>query len=286
MQKGTCKSQRGLPFYRNTQPLISRWEVKRLCCGQFMLNVCRAFLVLFFSIACAYCSTVFAWSQQGHLVIADLAYAQLSPVAKKKVDDLLSEFYQGNSLKAFEQASTWADALRFKKIDTYNSWHYIRTPIMRDKMVVLPDLPKPNVLTASITQSMVLQDPSSTKSQKAWALRMLIHLIGDLHQPLHVATLVNATFPRGDLNGLKFHLKSRYKTLHYFWDVGGGILAYKKKKNFRLKQLVKSLQQKIRDPNDTILRQSPAQAIVQWVNDAYDIANQDVYQLEKNTKIT
>lgn len=249
-----------------------------------MLNIQKAFLLLFFSAVCSYCQPLFAWSKQGHLVIADLAYVQLSPVTKKKVDALLSEFYQGNSLKAFEQASTWADFLRFKKIDTYNAWHYIRTPIVRDIMAAPPDIPKPNVLTASIAQSLILQDASSTNSQKAWALRMLIHLIGDLHQPLHVATLVNTQFPRGDLNGLKFLLKARYKTLHYFWDVGGGILAYKKKIHFRRHQLVKSLRSQS-NSKDTVLRQSPTQAIEQWVNDAYRIADRDVYQLQTNTKI-
>ena len=54
-------------------------------------------------------------------------------------------------------------------------------------------------------------------------LRFLIHLIGDIHQPLHNTSLVNSQFPKGDKGGNLFLIKTRLKSvkdLHTFWDRG------------------------------------------------------------------
>ena len=52
--------------------------------------------------------------------------------------------------------------------------------------------------------------------------RLMIHIIGDIHQPLHTATLFSAEFPKGDMGGNLFEIiylkKKSYKELHEFWD--------------------------------------------------------------------
>ena len=52
-------------------------------------------------------------------------------------------------------------------------------------------------------------------------LRFLIHLVGDIHQPLHNCSLVNKEFPKGDKGGNDFKIVTQWKTInnmHFYWD--------------------------------------------------------------------
>lgn len=54
-------------------------------------------------------------------------------------------------------------------------------------------------------------------------MRFLVHLLGDIHQPLHNVSLVTKDFPKGDMGGNKFEVDTGYrsiKDLHTFWDAG------------------------------------------------------------------
>lgn len=61
---------------------------------------------------------------------------------------------------------------------------------------------------------------SNEEEAKSVALRLFIHLVGDIHQPLHCATLVNPDFPHGDAGGNAFPLKYHYSVdnLHALFD--------------------------------------------------------------------
>ena len=54
----------------------------------------------------------------------------------------------------------------------------------------------------------------------SFAIRLLIHYIGDIHQPLHMAALVDERFPAGDKGGNSYLLKNHYSSpeLHAVWD--------------------------------------------------------------------
>jgi len=65
------------------------------------------------------------------------------------------------------------------------------------------------------------KDSDSTfdgKFQKSFALRMLIHFIGDIHQPLHMATQFTPDHPNGDRGGKEFKIQNYYPTIHALWD--------------------------------------------------------------------
>ena len=54
---------------------------------------------------------------------------------------------------------------------------------------------------------------------RSLALRLFIHLISDLHQPMHTVSMFNTDFPEGDFGGNKFYVKGlRIKNLHDLWD--------------------------------------------------------------------
>ncbi len=160
------------------------------------INYCIIF-TLFFCLS----PLAFAWNATGHKLVAQIAYVQLNEEVKQQVDELLN--YQ------FINASVWADQVRAKGNDTMNTWHYINLPTPS---------PQKNVVDAIIDTQAILKNPGASKKQKQWALRGLIHWVGDIHQPLHTITR--------DRGGTLFFLtKNPYgKNLHQLWDNGAGAL--------------------------------------------------------------
>jgi len=226
-------------------------------------------------------SLSFSWNSQGHLIIAQIAYDKLTPRTKKSVNEFFEALIKKGEQTDFIRSSTWADELRYKNINAYNQWHYIHLPINFTHSIK-PEAP--NIKTACKAQVARLLSPHYSLVEKAWSLKMLIHLIGDLHQPLHVATLYNDKFPYGDLNGLKFRVKSKYKNLHRFWDSGGGILAYKKSKVRHRITLVKQLLRHNNLPINSI-RLEPDKLIDAWLEDSFIKAKNHAYQQKYNKKL-
>lgn len=66
---------------------------------------------------------------------------------------------------------------------------------------------------------------------KSYALRMLVHFVGDIVQPLHSMSRYNTEYPRGDAGANAFKLKRRYgvSSLHSLWDK----VLYKERNNIR-----------------------------------------------------
>ena len=62
--------------------------------------------------------------------------------------------------------------------------------------------------------------PGNENAAKSYALRLLIHYVGDIHQPFHAENLYSTTFPDGDAGGNLFTLPSHYSSneLHAVWD--------------------------------------------------------------------
>ncbi|MDE2103403.1 MAG: S1/P1 nuclease [Patescibacteria group bacterium] len=194
------------------------------------------------------CVTSYAWSSPGHMVIAAIAYRDLSVTERANVDELLRHHpdYQKwtNSIRGgapdlglgayiFMRASVWPDEIR-RKGNPYDhpEWHYIDYPLTPPNF---PELPAPspgNDILYGIRQSeMMLTNQTSTSEEKAVYLSWIIHLVGDIHQPLHCATLVNADYPApfGDKGGNNFYVRPTEApvSLHAIWDkaLGSGINA-------------------------------------------------------------
>src|SRR5690349_6886376 len=120
------------------------------------------------------------WWDLGHRVVARIAETRLTPHTRAAVRDILG----GQSLA---DASVWADNIRQYRHDA-DKLHYVNIPL-RDT-VYLPErhCPAGQCVIAAIEQDrQVLADPAASPDQRAEALRFLIHFVGDLHQPLHVA---------------------------------------------------------------------------------------------------
>jgi nuclease S1 len=177
-----------------------------------------------------------AWGDDGHKAIALIAERYLTPDAKRQVDAMLAADTDNLTKHDIANAATWADRYRDanRRRDNYDAtkrWHYV------DLEIDDPDIkaacygrkPLPPGTPASIGDKMAcvvdkiaqfaaeLGAPGTDAEERVIALKFLLHLVGDMHQPLHSAD-------HGDAGGNKvliivdgFEHKTK-DNLHGFWD--------------------------------------------------------------------
>lgn len=183
-------------------------------------------------------SQVFAWGPAGHMAVAILAYRQLPPPLQQRCTAILAahpnlakwQEKQVNDTPAdaamytFAKASTWPDEIR-RGNSPYDhpAWHYIDYPLTPPAFPFVAGLdPEDNILVGLDQSAKTLRDPAANPEQKAAALSWIIHLVGDIHQPLHAAELVTPTYPlpEGDRGGNKLFVSvgGNAINLHAFWD--------------------------------------------------------------------
>lgn len=163
----------------------------------------KAILTLFLLPALA-----FSWGKTGHRVIGQIAQNHLSPKAAHAVHELLGS----ESLPA---VANWADEVRsdpaFKK---YDPWHYVNIPDGQTYESMEKN-PAGDILAALKRFEATLRNPSAPKEEKVQALKFMVHMIGDLHQPLHAGK-------RDDLGGnrvtIHWFRNAESTNLHAVWD--------------------------------------------------------------------
>jgi len=83
--------------------------------------------------------------------------------------------------------------------------------------------PGANLLWALNSKHETLKSSTATLWAKAFALRYIIHMMGDLHEPLHCISRCSPKHPKGDMGGNLFRVNnSHYTNLHKYWDAMGG----------------------------------------------------------------
>ncbi|MET2984229.1 S1/P1 nuclease [Aureibaculum conchae] len=155
-------------------------------------------------------SSIFAsvtdWGPTGHRATGEIAESYLKKRVLKKIDKLLD----GQSL-AF--VSTYGDEIKSdRKYDKFYTWHYVNMPF--DKTYETSEKnPKGDLVTGINKCVEVLKDENSSKEDKVFYLKMLVHLVGDLHQPMHVGRAED----KGG-NTIQVQWFGRGTNLHRVWD--------------------------------------------------------------------
>jgi hypothetical protein len=186
-------------------------------------------------------SGALAWQEAGHKLVASIAYSELATRERAAVDAILKQHTNYSSWRAefdraqpsaslgqfvFMEASTWADKIRDShNPDTHPEWHYINYPLRPPDFPEQPAPSRTNVVSAIEEAMAVLQDQNASRSGQAESLAWLIHLVGDIHQPLHCTSLFGGSFDSrdGDRGGNSFWIKlkedsARPVKLHTLWD--------------------------------------------------------------------
>ena len=151
-----------------------------------------------------------AWGMLGHRVVGQIADSYLTKKAHKNIELIL-----GNESVAM--ASTWADFIKSDPAYNYLSpWHYIDF----DKQYSYPEmqvfLKQDTAVDAYTKLNLIiaqLKNKNLEQSKKQMYLRLLIHIVGDVHQPMHTAH----TDDKGG-NGFKLFWFNKSTNLHALWD--------------------------------------------------------------------
>lgn len=192
-----------------------------------------------------------AWDDVGHKLIAYIAWQQLTPAAREKAikillnapeDSDLSVLYPPDSRSAaakqrefFMLAAYWSDIVRDSKFKNrfekyhHGNWHYSDTfwTVENGQMKILPN-PSGEEGGKAVEKlfdfTKVLRDKDASDAEKAVAIAWILHLGGDIHQPLHTSARITEFEPKGDQGGNLFLLtpkdtpRENQDNLHWFWD--------------------------------------------------------------------
>ncbi|NUR10308.1 MAG: S1/P1 nuclease [Bradyrhizobium sp.] len=152
-------------------------------------------------------SPALAWGKTGHRVVAAIADKQLSGLARAHVEQILGP---GESL---DEAANWPDWMRSDPAPfwqkTSTPWHYVTL----NGVVYDHAPPEGDALEALQRFTKTLQDPTASLADKQLALRFVVHLVGDLHQPLH-----NGKGSDRGGNEVKLTWFGKPANLHSVWD--------------------------------------------------------------------
>ena len=243
-----------------------------------------------------------AWSDQGHMTIAAAAYDQLKPETKRRVAQLLAlNRYPTNGTNnaspeiaakaAMAMAATAVDAIKKARDDfkddgedatdsakapepgrnsgfddkfMHKYWHYVGKPFARDGSAVRsPPAVNAQERIALFRKTIASDAPDELK---AFALVWLLHLVGDVHQPLNVTS--RFTEAKGDNGGndVKLSCSGCPSELRRFWD---DLLGTDDRVSVSLSaaRLLPPV-----DPTEAVIKDE-----AMWTDESFGIAQESVY---------
>jgi hypothetical protein len=124
---------------------------------------------------------------------------------------------------AFVAAAEWPDDIKGQNWKSFNPLHFLNFPVIDPDFTGEIHTAIDNATVAFNECSKILSTSSGDLSVigKSMCMRLIIHIVGDIHQPLHSATLFSKEFPDGDRGGNQFMIKypaKKYANLHAYWD--------------------------------------------------------------------
>lgn len=199
------------------------------------------------------------WGPTGHRVVGEIAKDYLNPKTKRKLKKLLKK-------KSMAFLSTYADEIKSdKRYNDFYTWHYVNMPLDQEYDASKRH-PKGDLVSGIEKCKEVIKDKNATDEDKAFYLKMLIHFIGDLHQPLHIGLAE-------DRGGNDFKVQWHYvdTNLHAVWD-------YKMIDRFDMsyKELAENADVLTRLQVKSIQKGS----IIDWVNEVHQLTR-EVYKSAK-----
>ena len=161
-----------------------------------------------------------AWGQLGHRVIGEIAGERISGKTRAELELILGE-------EDLAEASTWSDEQRSNPATFWQreagAYHYVTVPEGQTYAEVSPP-EEGDALTALDRFAATVRDPNASREDKALALKFIIHIVGDVHQPLHTGNGDD----RGG-NDVRVRWFGNETNLHSVWDtqmIEGKSLSY------------------------------------------------------------
>ena len=196
--------------------------------------------------------TASAWNSAGHMMVAAVAYEKLTPATRARVTSLLQlnpdyPRWVAHASRAerdevaFVMAANWADEIKsepdyqndgerptgadaarnigYEDHLQHRYWHFIDLPFSTDR-TPLRQPAVPNAATQIALFRKTLASANASDPLKSYDLVWLLHLVGDVHQPLHTTSRFTHSQPNGDAGGNLVSLCQHpcRNELHAFWD--------------------------------------------------------------------
>jgi hypothetical protein len=273
----------------------------------------KAFLSFFFIAAFGFASSPVAlgWDDVGHKITGYIAWQRMSPAARERVikllrsapeDSHLSAFYMqygpmsedDKKLDYFLWVPTWADVVRDRAFPVRQgkyhkgNWHYSDTywREVDGKPVIITDKqPDGQGVAKLIEFDKLLRDPAVPDADKGIAIAWLMHIGGDIHQPLHTSGRHTDREPNGDQGGNFFQLtpegtkREDQLNLHWFWDsIVGRNIPYKENlcEPDYIRDVAESMM--LRYPFDSQKDSLSLSAYPEWQKESFALAVSDVFR--------
>ncbi|WP_435133283.1 S1/P1 nuclease [Formosa sp. A9] len=223
-----------------------------------------SFTVLFVSLSSANVKPTPEWGPTGHRVVGKIADNYLKGSTKRAIKKLLNR-------QTLAFVSTYADEIKSdKRYDKFYSWHFVNMEANQSYQDSTKN-PDGDIVTGINYCIEIIKDDTSSDDDKAFYLKLLIHLIGDIHQPLHAGLAED----KGG-NDIKVTYMGKNTNLHRVWDsdmINGFNMSYSElalNADALTKAQVKAIEEG---------------SIVDWVNESHALANTIYKDTETNDKL-
>jgi hypothetical protein len=258
------------------------------------------------------------WDATGHRAMAAIAYDRLRPATRARVDALLRAHPDLDRIadgidastaagvrEVFLRASVWADRIRgdarfyretdrtpqptpllpgFPSMARRDGWHYLTRSFSSDGTPTIP-LTEPHAASVMPQLADQMGDPAIAPSVRAYNLVWIIHIVGDLHQPLHGTSRSTRQHPDGDAGGNRVFVRLRAErpdsaNLHGVWDSWVGRAARGAATDDIAREL--AAQHPIAAADSATVLAIPrgaelADAVLQWADESATLARYVVY---------
>lgn len=228
------------------------------------------FQITFLLILAGIPAACFGWGADGHKIAARIAEHQLTPQAAAAIKSLLSP-------ESLADVASWADEIRDDpKYDWLEPLHYVNIAPGAQGFDAKRDCPKGKCVVAAIQKyAKVLRDPQASRSDKIEALKLVVHFVGDVHQPLHVAL----AHDKGG-NDIRVEFFTNPTNLHRVWDTsiirraldGRGWSIYAREIESRVKQEQRREWLKTTDPGA-------------WATESWKLAQSNAYVIPQDGRL-
>ena len=211
-------------------------------------------------------SGVLAWNAAGHAAVAAIADSQLTPAARAQVSGLLlgdlDRQERPSGRKTLMEVASWADEIRDEAVKTeplaYKGWHVRGNQVCSQKLGACREGHCVDELIIRFTA--VLADRQQSSRARNEALKWVVHLVGDLHMPLHSGVNRNGGSARVQMEGVRLKADASF---HSVWDS---------------ELLDAALRGWVRESVTISKADLPRDAASRWMIETRDLALREVYE--------
>ena len=177
------------------------------------------FIFTFLAMLLLIAPNAYAWGQLGHQVVCDIAWRESSSALKRQLSNIARQM----GYKTFAESCTWADQIkRYSRYDDLKPLHYLNVDrsqrqVKNASCLRRSQASKPRCVITAILQLQQQFEKNTKKNvlSHEQTIVFLAHLVGDLHQPLHISYA-------DDWGGTKYKVvfNGKLQSLHRLWDTG------------------------------------------------------------------